>query len=354
MKTLITKGEKLSVFFILYTLIFFIFFCTIKYTLPFILAFIFSLLLKPPTQFLIKKFKFNVGIASFTSTLFFFLLIVTFLSLFIISLAYESSLLTKHIQDIINSNTKDFQRIFDNFQIWFENIFIDIETLTLIKNTFFSSLKEFTLVLLSFGTNLIQKIILLISYLPYTIMLLIFTMLSTYFISKELNSISLRKILSNYLNVSYSKKTLAIIYEIKKMFLNYCLSYLFLIILSTTLTFIGFSFLKIKYALLLSILAGLFDILPLLGMPLIYIPIIITNYLCGNIFNSIVLIILYLLIFFIRQFLEPKLMASTLGIHPLIMLICIFVGLELSGFLGILFCMFFIIFFNIFKKVNVL
>lgn len=354
MKTLITKSEKLSVFFILYTLIFFIFFYTLKYTLPFILAFIFSLILKTPTQFIIKKFKLNIGVASFISTLFFFLLIITFLSLFIMSLTYESSSLATHIQEMINSNSKEFQRTFDNFQIWFENIFIDSETFNLIKNTIISSLKEFALVILSFGTNLIQKIILLISYLPYTIMLLVFTMISTYFISKELNSINLKKILSNYLNANYSKKILTIIYEIKKMFFNYCLSYSFLIFSSMFLTFIGFSILKIKYSLLLSIFVGLLDLIPILGMPLIYFPIIIINYLSGNIFTSIALIILYLLIFFIRQFLEPKLMSSTLGIHPLIMLICIFIGLELNGFLGIIFCMFFIIFFNIFRKVNIL
>ncbi|EDT70825.1 sporulation integral membrane protein YtvI [Clostridium perfringens D str. JGS1721] len=47
-------------------------------------------------------------------------------------------------------------------------------------------------------------------------------------------------------------------------------------------------------------------------------------------------------------------MSSTLGIHPLLILICIFIGLELNGLLGIVFCIFLIIFFNIFKKVNVL
>lgn len=354
MKTLITKVEKISVFFILYTLIFFIFFSTLKYTLPFILAFIFSILLKTPTQFLIKKFKLNVALASFITTLFFFLLIITFLSLFIISLAYESSSLTNYIQEILSSNSMDFQKTFDNFQIWFENIFLDNQILTLIKNTVLSSLKEFVILIISFGTNLIQKMLQLIAYLPYTFMLLIFTTLSTYFISKELNAINTQKLISNYLTINYSKKLLIIFYETKKIFLSYCLSYSFLIFLSMFLTFIGFSLLKIKYSLLLSVLVGLLDLLPILGMPLIYFPIIISNYLTGNIFTSTALIILYFSIFFIKQFLEPKLMSSTLGIHPLIMLICIFIGLELNGLLGIIFCISFIIFFKIFRKINVL
>ncbi|ELC8443322.1 sporulation integral membrane protein YtvI [Clostridium perfringens] len=354
MKNLIIKGEKISVFFILYTLIFFTFFNTLKYILPFLLAFIFSLLLKTPTQFLIKKFKLNVGISSFISTFIFFFIIIVLLTLFITSLAYESSSLTSYIQEIISTNSKEFHSYFISIQNWLENNFIDNTILNLIKNTLISSIKELTVFILSFGTELIQKIFLLISYLPYTFMLLIFTVLSTYFLSKELNTSNFSKILSNYLNSNYSNRILTILDEIKKMFLTYCFSYLFLIFISFILTFLGFSFLNIKYALLLSVLAALLDLIPILGMPLIYFPLIFVSYSSGNIFSAIFLLILYLSIFLLRQFLEPKLMSSTLGIHPLLTLICIFVGLELNGFLGIIFFIFFIIFFNIFKKVNVL
>lgn len=354
MKNLIIKGKNISVFFILYTLIFFTFFNTLKYTLPFLLAFIFSLLLKTPTQFLIKKFKLNAGFASFISTFIFFLVIITLISLFIVSLAYESSSLTNYIQETINNNSKDFQSYFISLQSWIETSFIDNAALNLIKNTLISSLKDIIILILSFGTDIIQKAFLIISYLPYTFMLLIFTVLSTYFLSKELSKTSLSKTLSKYLDFNYSKKVLNILYEIKKMFLTYCFSYLFLIFISFILTFLGFSFLNIKYALLLSVIAALLDLLPILGMPLIYFPLVFIYYSVGNIFTAISLFILYMFIFLLRQFLEPKLMSSTLGIHPLLTLICIFVGLELNGFLGILFCIFLIIFFNIFKKVSIL
>lgn len=354
MQSLITKVEKISVFFIIYTLIFFIFFSTLKYSLPFILAFIFSLLLKYPTQFLIKKFNMNVALSSLLTTFVFFFLIIIFLTLFVTSLAYEASSLTNYIQNMINSTSMDIQKYYDNIQIWLENIFIDSESLTVLKTTISSSLKEIASIILYLGKEIINKIILFISYLPYTLMLLIFTTLSTYFISKELNSINFSKILSNYLNSNYNKKILTIVYEIRKMFFNYCLSYSFLIFLSTFITFLGFTLLRIKYALLFSVLAGLLDFLPFLGIPLVYIPLIILYYISGDLFTSISIAILLMLIFLIRQFLEPKLMSSTLGIHPLLMLICIFVGLELNGFTGIIFCIFFLIFFNIFKKVKLI
>lgn len=354
MKNLIIKSEKISVFFILYTLIFFTFFNTLKFTLPFLLAFIFSILLKTPTQFLIKKLKINTGLASFISTFIFFLIIITLLTLFITSLAYESSSLTTYVQDIINTNSKEFHDYFVSIQSWLKDIFVDNTILNLIKNTLTSSIKDFTMFFLSFTSDLIQKVFLLISYLPYTFMLLIFTVLSTYFLCKELNSYNFSKVLSNYINSNYSRRIITILYEIKKMFLTYCVSYLLLIFISFFLTFLGLSFLEIKYALLLSVLAALLDLLPILGMPLIYLPIIFILYSSGNIFSAIFLVFIYISIFLLRQFLEPKLMSTTLGIHPLLMLMCIFIGLELNGFLGIIFCVFLIIFFNIFKKVNIL
>jgi predicted PurR-regulated permease PerM len=36
----------------------------------------------------------------------------------------------------------------------------------------------------------------------------------------------------------------------------------------------------------------------------------------------------------IRQFIEPKVMSNALGLHPLITLLAIFIGLKTFGFLG--------------------
>ncbi|TYE15386.1 hypothetical protein, partial [Klebsiella pneumoniae] len=68
--------------------------------------------------------------------------------------------------EIINTNSKEFQNYFISLQNWIEVNFIDNAVLNLIKNTLISSFKEITVLILSFGTELIQKVFLLISYLP--------------------------------------------------------------------------------------------------------------------------------------------------------------------------------------------
>lgn len=47
------------------------------------------------------------------------------------------------------------------------------------------------------------------------------------------------------------------------------------------------------------------------------------------------LLILYLVITVIRNIIEPKIVGKQIGLHPLLMLMCMYLGARLFGFLGI-------------------
>ena len=47
------------------------------------------------------------------------------------------------------------------------------------------------------------------------------------------------------------------------------------------------------------------------------------------------LLIVYLIITLIRNVVEPKIVGKQLGMHPLLMLLCMYLGARLFGFLGI-------------------
>ncbi|BBK23837.1 hypothetical protein A9CBEGH2_00610 [Amedibacterium intestinale] len=49
------------------------------------------------------------------------------------------------------------------------------------------------------------------------------------------------------------------------------------------------------------------------------------------------LLICYLLTTLTKNLLEPKIMGKQMGIHPLILLLCMYIGGKLFGFLGFLF-----------------
>jgi predicted PurR-regulated permease PerM len=48
------------------------------------------------------------------------------------------------------------------------------------------------------------------------------------------------------------------------------------------------------------------------------------------------LTVLYVLITVVRNILEPKLIGEQIGLHPLIMLISMYVGVKIFGFVGLI------------------
>lgn len=97
---------------------------------------------------------------------------------------------------------------------------------------------------------------------------------------------------------------------------------------------IGFLILKNPYALLVGIGIAIFDAFPVLGSGLIILPWAFVMLLSKNFFAAAVLITLYILCQFTREFLEPKLLGNKIGIQPIYSLMSMYIGLQLFGLFG--------------------
>ena len=76
------------------------------------------------------------------------------------------------------------------------------------------------------------------------------------------------------------------------------------------------------------------DILPVLGVGTVLIPWSVILMVTGDFTRGILLALLYIVIVIIRNFIEPRIIGKQMGLHPLVTLICIFVGLRLFGIIG--------------------
>ena len=118
--------------------------------------------------------------------------------------------------------------------------------------------------------------------------------------------------------------------------LGYLRSYLVLTGAIFLVMLLGLSLLGVPYALLLSILLSAVDILPVVGVGTVLVPWGILMLAVGRTGLGVGLILLFAVSEIVRQVLEPRLLGSALGVHPLLSLFSLYLGLRLFGFLGLL------------------
>ncbi len=125
----------------------------------------------------------------------------------------------------------------------------------------------------------------------------------------------------------------------KQFFLSlrgYTKAYLLLFLLSFSQLFLGLVLLRIRGAFSIAFTIALIDLLPVLGCGTVLIPWALISLLSGNISLGIWLLVLYLATLITRQFAEPKILGSSIGLHPLISLLLVIIGLRFFGLFGMI------------------
>ena len=113
------------------------------------------------------------------------------------------------------------------------------------------------------------------------------------------------------------------------------LSYLIIIAMTFTEIWIGLSILRIDNAMLIAFIIAIFDILPILGTGGIMVPWAVISFIYGNYTIGIGIAILYIIVTIIRNIVEPKLVGHQVGLHPVVTLATMLIGLNFFGIVGL-------------------
>ncbi|URZ00721.1 AI-2E family transporter [Clostridium felsineum] len=109
----------------------------------------------------------------------------------------------------------------------------------------------------------------------------------------------------------------------------------FLVLITTIETIVGFFVLGINDYFMLGIICGLLDILPYVGTIIVFIPLILYRLYTRNYIVILGLIALYVFLQISRQIMEAKFMSNTLKLHPLIIIISVYIGIKIFGIIGL-------------------
>ncbi len=118
---------------------------------------------------------------------------------------------------------------------------------------------------------------------------------------------------------------------------------LLLIILIGVLTYLGLTILGVPYALLLAIVAGVLELIPIFGPVIAAIPAVLLALAGGISFadpgvtSAAAVILFYVLIQqFENHLIYPLVVRKVVGVPPILVIIALIIGWELAGFLGII------------------
>lgn len=110
-----------------------------------------------------------------------------------------------------------------------------------------------------------------------------------------------------------------------------------LAIIVAMLVFLGLTLLRVENALLLAVLAGMFEIIPIFGPILAAIPAVTLALVTNGMTSAIMVIGLYVIIQqFENQLIYPMVVRKIVGVPPLISILALIIGGKLAGFVGLL------------------
>ncbi len=98
---------------------------------------------------------------------------------------------------------------------------------------------------------------------------------------------------------------------------------------------VGMLVLGMKNAFLIALAIAVFDIFPIVGAGTILVPWCVISLLSGQTARGVGLLVLYVVEVCVRQYIEPRIVGRQIGLHPIITLMSMFVGLKLFGGVGL-------------------
>jgi predicted PurR-regulated permease PerM len=110
-----------------------------------------------------------------------------------------------------------------------------------------------------------------------------------------------------------------------------------LAIIIAMLVFLGLTLFGIENALLLAIIAGAFEIIPLFGPILAAIPAVTLALVTNGMSSALLVVGLYVIIHqFENQLIYPLVVRKIVGVPPIVSILALIVGFKLAGFVGLL------------------
>ncbi|MFV0382099.1 MAG: sporulation integral membrane protein YtvI [Breznakia sp.] len=304
----------------------------LAWCLPFVLGFTIAMLLQKPIHFFSDKLNVNNKIVAIIVLLFFYLVIGSIAAFVVVKILSTIGEVIYGFPDFYKSTISPALIVVtDGFSKLLANIshgeVLQVDDIN-------EQLKSMALnAVPAISTTSFQLATGFFSAIPAVLIGFLFTIISSFFFV-----IDYRKIV-DFVLLQCNAKQREIILGIKTHGLGtitkFIKSYGMIMFITFSELSIGFTIMGIENAVGIALVIAIFDILPVLGTGGVMIPWVLISLINGDTSLALQLLVIYGVITVVRNVVEPKIVGEQVGTHPIMMLLCMYIGVRLFGALGI-------------------
>ena len=301
--------------------------------MPFLVAFVISLMLEPIIKFIMRKTKLTRRTSSIIVFIIAIVIICGILVWGITTLISEASNLLTNLNTYIDTAYNMFQTLVSNIDL--TKINVPEEVMNIIQNSgteFFETATEWAKGVL---TNIIDFITSMPTLGVYTGI----SVIALYFICVD--KIYMIDQLEHHLPETWVKRIGVHLRTLIKSLGGYLKAELILVLISFFISLIGlyiFYFIgwNIEFPLIIAIGIAFVDALPIFGSGTVMIPWTGILAFSGDMKLAIGIFVLWCIMSIVRQLIEPRIVSGQIGIHPIFTLIAMYTGFRFLGVWGLL------------------
>ncbi|MCI1856788.1 MAG: sporulation integral membrane protein YtvI [Sporolactobacillus sp.] len=318
-----------------------LFYLAVRFALPFLTACLLAALLNPVVSLIAEKTGLSRAFASFLILFLLLSVVVSLMLLTATALIRGLASFAQSVPDALQSLIGDMQTfIFAKLlPAWEKSWQLPGGLPHTQEQAFRLNIEHLSKTLIDFLNDLASRLLSgltdFVSSLPDTLISALFVFLAAFFLAKDAVVIKNRLAASVMLRPLHEPARI-VWADLKRRCGGYLRAQLMLVTLTVVLIYIGLLVLKAEHPLTVAIVSGIVDLIPYLGTGVIFIPWILCQLMYRHYDLTIGLSVLYAATAIQRQLLEPKLIAASAGIDPLLSLVVLYFGFRWFGFAGLI------------------
>ena len=301
--------------------------------MPFLIAWLVTVIIRPVIELLIKKCHFSKGLAAAVVSVVFYAVFGFLLTVIGMRLIAMAKTVIVGFPNYYNEKIEPFLIMVTEALLNFAGR-LSPEASDVVRDFLMGFSANFESILTNASVTALRWLTTIAIRMPSGLLKVLITIIATVFISSDY------PLLKRFVMAQLSERNQMLMREgrahLVKTVGKYIRSYFLIMVITFAELYIGLKIIGQQRAAMIAALIAVLDILPVVGSGTILIPWTLISIVTQNYSMALKIGVLYLTITIIRNIIEPKIVGDHVGMHPVATLMAMVIGTYVFGPIGLL------------------